>query len=277
VLNPHYRLMGLYGSEYWTYSLPRRVGAEHAARLTDTCLPVTPAAALGCGLVDKVVAGGVADFHAQVATLAAQLARTGDYPVRLAAKAEQLAAAQNQRPLAAYRAAELTIMSRNFAVGDPYHELRRAFVYKQKPTQTPPHLARRPARLRHTDAQSPAAAELPGVVGSLQAAAITPVRLPEDAVERQPTFLDCPAYLGRDGTLRCGLPAEVEERYSIGSTDGPLESARISCPQGHWFNAAIESLTIPPQPANPDAPASAPSHLAIQCSGTQVTGPIPER
>ena len=26
VLNPHYRLMGLYGSEYWTYTLPRRVG-----------------------------------------------------------------------------------------------------------------------------------------------------------------------------------------------------------------------------------------------------------
>ena len=29
VLNPHYRNMGnLYGSEYWTYLLPRRVGAE---------------------------------------------------------------------------------------------------------------------------------------------------------------------------------------------------------------------------------------------------------
>ena len=28
VLNPHYRLMGLHGSEYWTYTLPRRVGAE---------------------------------------------------------------------------------------------------------------------------------------------------------------------------------------------------------------------------------------------------------
>ena len=29
VLNPHYRTMGLYGSEYWTYVLPRRVGAQH--------------------------------------------------------------------------------------------------------------------------------------------------------------------------------------------------------------------------------------------------------
>ena len=29
MLNPYYRHMGgLYGSEYWTYLLPRRVGAE---------------------------------------------------------------------------------------------------------------------------------------------------------------------------------------------------------------------------------------------------------
>ena len=35
ILNPHYKGMGnLYGSEYWTYLLPRRVGAELAAALT---------------------------------------------------------------------------------------------------------------------------------------------------------------------------------------------------------------------------------------------------
>ena len=35
VFNPYYQHMGgLYGSEYWTYILPRRVGAEHAAELT---------------------------------------------------------------------------------------------------------------------------------------------------------------------------------------------------------------------------------------------------
>jgi hypothetical protein len=31
MLNPHYKNMGnLYGSEYWTYLLPRRVGEEGA-------------------------------------------------------------------------------------------------------------------------------------------------------------------------------------------------------------------------------------------------------
>jgi hypothetical protein len=27
------------------------------------------------------------------------------------------------------------------------------------------------------------------------------------------------------------------------STDGPLESARIRCPDGHMFNGPVESLT----------------------------------
>ena len=35
VLNPHYGTMGLFGSEYWTYVLPRRVGRAEAAALTD--------------------------------------------------------------------------------------------------------------------------------------------------------------------------------------------------------------------------------------------------
>jgi len=41
VLNPHYKDMGnLYGSEYWTYLLPQRVGAENAKRLTQARLPM---------------------------------------------------------------------------------------------------------------------------------------------------------------------------------------------------------------------------------------------
>jgi len=143
VLNPHYQLMGLHGSEYWTYTLPRRVGAGEAARLTQACLPVTPASALRSGLVDRVIADDAAGFRAQVAALAQQLARGADYPALLAAKARQLAVAERQRPLAAYRAAELAIMSRNFAdPREPYARLRRAFVYKEKPTHTPLHLAR---------------------------------------------------------------------------------------------------------------------------------------
>lgn len=62
-------------------------------------------------------------------------------------------------------------------------------------------------------------------------------------METQMMFMDCPAYLDNDGTLRCGLPAEVVYRYALESTDAPLESAKIRCPCGHWFNGPVEFLT----------------------------------
>jgi len=55
-------------------------------------------------------------------------------------------------------------------------------------------------------------------------------------------FLDCPAYLDEEGALRCGLPAEVKRRFTMRSSDGPLEAAMIRCPSGHWFNGPIEFL-----------------------------------
>jgi hypothetical protein len=75
--------------------LADRVGAREAARLTQARLPVTPASALSCGLIDKVIAGGTVEYRAQATTLAAQLAHSPGYPARLAAKARQLAEAEN--------------------------------------------------------------------------------------------------------------------------------------------------------------------------------------
>ena len=75
-----------------------------------------------------------------------------------------------------------------------------------------------------------------------------PSHLEEEIMRGQAMLVDCPAFLDHHhhhhGT-RCGLPAEVEARYTIRSTDGPLESAKIRCPRGHWFNGVIESLTAP--------------------------------
>ena len=56
-------------------------------------------------------------------------------------------------------------------------------------------------------------------------------------------FLDCPAYIDDKCTARCGLPAAVKDRYTVSSTDGPVESARIRCPRDHVFNGPIEALT----------------------------------
>ena len=152
VLNPHYRLMGLHGSEYWTYTLPRRVGVQTAAELTQACLPVSPASAVGCGLVDRVITADIARYRRQVAALAEKLARGPGHSSRLAAKARRLAALATTQPLDSYRQAELAVMSRNFYGPDePCPQLRRAFVYKQKPARTPLHLA------RHRTATTPTA------------------------------------------------------------------------------------------------------------------------
>ena len=93
-----------------------------------------------------------------MAALAEQLARSPDYPARLAAKARQLAADGKQRPLATYRAAELTIMRHNFSgPSEPYAQLRQAFVYKDKPPHTPPHLARHRTHPRPFNPERPRA------------------------------------------------------------------------------------------------------------------------
>ena len=57
-------------------------------------------------------------------------------------------------------------------------------------------------------------------------------------------FFDCPAYIDRDGTARCGLPAAVEHRYRLGSTDGAVTAVKIRCPRGHWFSGPVDALTM---------------------------------
>ena len=67
-------------------------------------------------------------------------------------------------------------------------------------------------------------------------------------MESEMMFVDCPAYMDRRGAARCGLPAEVEYRYAVRSSDGPLESAKTRCPRGHWFNGPVDLLTWDKQP-----------------------------
>jgi putative two-component system hydrogenase maturation factor HypX/HoxX len=143
VLNAHYRLMGLYGSEYWTYSLPRRVGEATAERLMREALPVSAAGALRAGLVDRVIECGPADFTDEVGRLAARLAGVPGTAQRIAAKKAELERQESVEPLSAFRDRELARMRRTFDDPDaPYHALRRAFVRKKGPACTPPHLTR---------------------------------------------------------------------------------------------------------------------------------------
>lgn len=143
VLNPHYKGMGgLYGSEYWTYLLPRRVGAEKARALTEGCLPLGAAAAARMGLIDRAFDQDVPGFQAQIATLAEDLARNPEHPEMLAAKRERRRKDEQHKPLSAYRAEELEKMRESFFGPDPaYHVARREFVHKVSATSTPLRLA----------------------------------------------------------------------------------------------------------------------------------------
>ncbi|WP_314177404.1 hydrogenase maturation protein [Streptomyces winkii] len=133
VLNPHYRLMGLYGSEYWTYSLPRRVGPATAERLMREARPMSASAAAEAGLVDRLVAAAAGDFADETSRMAAELADDAGLTDRVAAKAAARAREESVKPLAEYRRDELTRMhGQFFGQHEPYHALRRAFVRKER-------------------------------------------------------------------------------------------------------------------------------------------------
>ena len=132
MLNPHYRTMGLYGSEYWTYVLPRRVGAYQAESLTGRCEPVDVAEAVRIGLVDEALAGPPAVFEQAVLEYATRLATRADYPALLERKRAARAADERRRPLDAYRAEELALMHRDiFDDRRGFAAARHAFVTKR--------------------------------------------------------------------------------------------------------------------------------------------------
>jgi putative two-component system hydrogenase maturation factor HypX/HoxX len=144
VLNPHYKNMGnLFGSEYWTYLLPKRVGEDAIGAVMGRRLPIGAAAAARLGLIDAVLAGSRTAFEDEVTAYATEAASDPALAVRLAGKARLRAANEAKKPLAAYRAEELARMKLNFYGFDPsYHVARYHFIAKLPLARTPVHLAR---------------------------------------------------------------------------------------------------------------------------------------
>ena len=129
VLNPHYRTMGLYGSEYWTYLLPRRVGDRLTRTMTTECLPIGAREAVRTGLADLAVPGHGAQFDRAVSRFATQLAAGPGHGDQLAAKRDTRAAHEQERPLRSYRRAELDQMRLDiFADRNGFAQARRRFL-----------------------------------------------------------------------------------------------------------------------------------------------------
>jgi putative two-component system hydrogenase maturation factor HypX/HoxX len=144
VLSPHYKDMGnLYGSEFWTYSLPRHAGLEMAEAIMRRRLPMGSAEAVRIGLANERFGGTPDDFAAKARELAIALAEAPDLEDRLAKCQSARAAEEAVKPLAKYREEELARMRLNFYGFDPsYHVARYNFVRKVPKSRTPVTIAR---------------------------------------------------------------------------------------------------------------------------------------
>jgi len=143
VLNPHYKNMGnLYGSEYWTYLLPRRLGETGAKALMAGRLPLLAREAAAMGLIDHCDEGPREGFVAHCLQRALAMAGSYNLPQRLAARQAARERDEARRPLAHHREQELARMHRNFYGFDPsYHVARHHFVHKVPHAWTPRHLS----------------------------------------------------------------------------------------------------------------------------------------
>lgn len=133
VLNPHYKSMGLYGSEYWTYLLPKRVGGKTAEKIMNECQPMLATEAMELGMADRMFDEDWDAYHAQLREYCQKLSAQGGLETFLKAKAAQRQKDEAKKPLESYRNEELAHMKRIF--DNPkavYHAERKAFVYKQK-------------------------------------------------------------------------------------------------------------------------------------------------
>jgi enoyl-CoA hydratase/carnithine racemase len=134
VLNPAYRALGLFGSEYHTVTYYGRVGSEIARHLLRDMLPVSAQGAKDIGLVDVVLPGYVEDLdkaiHIHVSNLISTHRTVGQWNLNIDLSPTALATA---------RANELGEMSKDFwsARSMRYHSRRRDFVRKIKPSKTP--------------------------------------------------------------------------------------------------------------------------------------------
>jgi enoyl-CoA hydratase/carnithine racemase len=170
VLNPHYRGVGLFGSEFHRYHWTTRMGEAKCQETMSKMLPISPRRALSLGLVDKIVGDRESspdEIEASIKQYIGQLSkarageisahgtapwvrsRTGGLPscaspfdslISTLVKAKRLTHQTFKVPLVWYRNEELSQMLLDFyhpVRSDRYHTRRRAFVRKFVGKTTP--------------------------------------------------------------------------------------------------------------------------------------------
>ncbi|MEP6712550.1 MAG: enoyl-CoA hydratase-related protein, partial [Ferruginibacter sp.] len=135
VFNPHTRNMGLYGSEYWTYLLPKRIGTQRANLFTEQCLPWGTDIALEVKLIDNCLTEETAEaFYKEVKSIAEEVAGLSYFSQLLTAKKFKRNRDESYKPLQQYRDEELEKMHKNFFDDDMGYDYKRfCFVHKINP------------------------------------------------------------------------------------------------------------------------------------------------
>jgi len=137
VLNPHYKSMHLYGSEYWTYNLPKRVGREKAVELTEGMQPLSANQAKQIGLVDDVFGDNYAEFEIKLKEKVNSLCEP-DFIAKVVSKKLEERNSTFYTAIQKAREHELAAMKLNFQ-DQNYIQARKRFVNKESCGCTPSH------------------------------------------------------------------------------------------------------------------------------------------
>ena len=136
VFNPHYKTLGLSGSEYHSYTLAKRVGDEMAQKLLDECLPISAERAGSIGMIDEVF-----DFENYYESL--HRYALGRYDDDFLWE-KQVYLEVHRSEIEACKERELEIMHPElWRASSAFHRLRKEFVYKVCPRETPGRLRRK--------------------------------------------------------------------------------------------------------------------------------------
>ncbi|WP_461831260.1 hydrogenase maturation protein [Aquifex sp.] len=150
VLNPHYKNIGnLYGSEFWTYILPKRVGWEKGKEIMDNRMPISSRKAKEIGLIDDVFGKTPEEFRRFLKTKLEKFIALKEYYEFIEGKKRERTSPEWEKEIKKAREHELEMMKLNFYGFDTsYHIARYYFVHRKPHFRTPPYLAKHRRKIR---------------------------------------------------------------------------------------------------------------------------------
>lgn len=130
ILNPHFKTLGISGGAYHTYSLAQCVGEQQAQEILDKCLPLSAKKAKTVGMVDEVF--DCLHYAERLHTYA----KSKYSETRIENKKHRINIDRDSMEIC--KKGELEVMHPQvWDEESDFHTLRRAFVYKERFTETP--------------------------------------------------------------------------------------------------------------------------------------------